>query len=139
MTQLPSILLVDDDPTTNYLNHSLLTRMAVAERVLVATDGGAALTLLHQFCVPRTPDCPALILLDVNMPGLNGIQFLEAYQQLPLIREQGIVIVMLTTSLHPRDLAQVEQLGLVAEVMSKPLTAEKVTGILTAHFATARE
>lgn len=108
--KLPCILLVDDDPTTNYLNQALLTRLAVAEQVPVATDGGAALTLLYQDCVPRTPKCPTLILLDVNMPGLNGFQFLEAYRRLPLARAAGITIVMLTTSLHLNALAQIKQL-----------------------------
>ncbi len=137
MTKLPAILLVDDDQTTNFLNRSLLQRLAVAENVLVAHDGQEALALLAQQCQPLTAQCPRLILLDVNMPGMNGIQFLEAYQQLPLAEQKAIVIVMLTTSLHPRDVQRVQQLHAVSGFVNKPLTAEKMQTILIEHFPTA--
>ena len=134
MTPLPCVLLVDDDATTNFLNRSLLTRLGVAERIVVAEDGEQALRDLAQHCSPPTPSCPVLILLDVNMPGMNGIEFLAEYQQLPLAEQQATVIVMLTTSLHPRDVQRVEQFGIVAGFISKPLTPEKVHGLLHAHF-----
>ncbi len=135
MPTLPCILLVDDDPTTNFLNQHLLRRLDAADRVLVAADGADALTQLVDHCTPPTPNCPALILLDVNMPGLNGIQFLEAYRHLPLATAPvRPVLVMLSTSLHPRDVARVEALGLVAEFLVKPLTADKLRGVLGRHF-----
>lgn len=135
MTHLPSILLVDDDQTTNFLNQSLLRRLAVTDHILVARDGQEALSLLAQHCQPPTSlHCPGLILLDVNMPGMNGIQFLETYQQLSLAEQKTIVIVMLTTSLHPHDVQRVQQLNMVAGFVSKPLTAEKVAAILQEHF-----
>ncbi|UOQ69613.1 response regulator [Hymenobacter volaticus] len=134
MTPLPCVLLIDDDTTTNFLNRTLLTRLGVAERILVAEDGEQALRNLNQYCLPPTPNCPVLILLDVNMPGMNGIEFLTEYQQLPLVEQQAIVIVMLTTSLHPRDVQRVEQLNLVAGFISKPLTSDKVQELLHTHF-----
>jgi CheY-like chemotaxis protein len=134
MTPLPCVLLVDDDATTNFLNRSLLTRLGVAERILVAEDGEQALRELSTHCSPPTPTCPALILLDVNMPGMNGIEFLEEYQHLPLAAQHPIVIVMLTSSLHPRDVQRVQQLHVVADFISKPLTTEKVQGLLQAYF-----
>ncbi|RZK30381.1 MAG: response regulator [Hymenobacter sp.] len=134
MTKLPAILLVDDDQTTNFLNRSLLQRLAITDHVLVAHDGQEALSLLAQQCQPLTAQCPRLILLDVNMPGMNGIQFLEAYQQSPLAEHKAIVIVMLTTSLHPRDVQRVEQLHSVSGFVNKPLTAEKMQQIIAEHF-----
>jgi len=135
MTKLPTVLLVDDDQTTNYLNRLLLQKLAVTDHILVAHDGREALDLLATHCQPLTPQCPRLILLDVNMPGMNGIQFLEAYQQLPLASQNAIVIVMLTTSLHPRDVARVQQLSAVTDFVSKPLTAAKIETILAEHFS----
>ncbi|GAB3637886.1 response regulator [Hymenobacter arcticus] len=135
MSPLASVLLVDDDPTTNYLNKLLLTRMGVAQQVLVAENGEQALRTLDQTCTaPPTAACPRLILLDMNMPVLNGLAFLEAYAQMPLARQQAIVIVMLTTSLHPVDLHRAEQLP-IAGFLNKPLTKEKVTALLEEHFA----
>jgi CheY-like chemotaxis protein len=135
MPPLASVLLVDDDPTTNFLNKLLLTRMGVAEQVLVAENGEQALRTLAQTCSASVnPGCPQLIFLDMNMPVLNGLAFLEAYVQLPLAQQQAIVIIMLTTSLHPVDLARVEQLP-IADFLNKPLTQEKVTALLQQHFA----
>jgi CheY-like chemotaxis protein len=135
MLPLSSVLLVDDDPTTNFLHKLLLTRMGVAEQVLVAENGEQALRTLDQTCSTAVnPRCPQLIFLDMNMPVLNGLAFLEAYVQMPLAQQQAIVIIMLTTSLHPVDLARVEQLP-IAGFLSKPLTQEKVTALLQQHFA----
>lgn len=135
MSPLSSVLLVDDDSTTNYLNKLLLTRMGVAEQVLVAENGEQALRTLDQTCTaPPTAACPRLILLDMNMPVLNGLAFLEAYAQMSLAQQPPIVIVMLTTSLHPLDLAKVRQLP-IAGFLNKPLTKDKVTALLEQHFA----
>lgn len=135
MLPLASVLLVDDDPTTNFLNKLLLTRMAVAEQVLVAENGEQALRMLDQTCTtPESPTCPRLILLDMNMPVLNGRAFLEAYAQMPLAQQRAIVIIMLTTSLHPVDLACVQALP-IAGFLNKPLTQAKVTALLQQHFA----
>jgi CheY-like chemotaxis protein len=135
MLPLSSVLLVDDDPTTNFLNKLLLTRMGVAKQVLVAENGEQALRTLAQTCSASVnPLCPRLILLDMNMPVLNGLAFLEAYVQMPLAHQQAIVIVMLTTSLHPVDLARVEQLP-IDGFLNKPLTQEKVIALLQQHFA----
>jgi CheY-like chemotaxis protein len=134
MLPLSSVLLVDDDPTTNFLNKLLLTRMGVAEQVLVAENGEQALRTLAQMCSASVnPACPRLILLDMNMPVLNGLAFLEAYVQMPLAQQQPIVIVMLTTSLHPVDLARIQQLP-IAGFLSKPLTQEKVMSLWQQHF-----
>lgn len=131
MDKLPCILLVDDDPINNFLNQRLLESLAVADQLLVALNGQEAFALLEQHC----PDaaCPALILLDVNMPVMNGFEFLFAYQQVPLAQKEAIVIIMLTTSVHAQDVEKGQQLH-VADFLSKPLTKEKVDGLLKKHF-----
>ena len=75
-----------------------------------------------------------LILLDLNMPVLNGLAFLEAYVQMPQVQQRATVIVMLTTSLHSVDLARAQQLP-IAGFLNKPLTKEKVTAVLTKYFS----
>ena len=132
MQKLAAILLVDDDPTTNFLNQLLLEELAVTDQLLVAENGAEALHILTHVLPPVAPG-PVLVLLDVNMPVMNGMEFLEAYQQLPPDRRQDVVIVMLTTSLHPRDLARIQALP-VASLVSKPLSEEKINAILREHF-----
>lgn len=133
MSQVSSILLVDDDDTTNFLNKSLIKRAQVTDEILVATNGLEALRVLHTTCTSASAQCPALILLDVNMPVMNGIEFLEAYQKLTLAQEQKIIIVLLTTTVLTRDLERVQQLP-IASVLDKPLTTDKLRLLVDQHF-----
>jgi CheY-like chemotaxis protein len=133
MQKLSSILLVDDDSTTNFLNELLLKRLDVADKLLTALNGREALATLNATCLDASSDCPSLILLDVNMPVMNGIEFLEVYAQLPAPQRESAVVIMLTTSLHSRDLERVQELP-VAGLVNKPLTKEKVEVILQKHF-----
>ncbi|MGI4733852.1 MAG: response regulator [Janthinobacterium lividum] len=130
MEKLSSVLLVDDDSTNNFLNELLFKQLGVTDRLLVAENGAQALDLLVH---TAGPDEPALILLDVNMPGMNGIQFLEAYRQLPAAQRTATVIIMLTTSKDARDLGRLDELN-IAGLVSKPLTQEKINSILQLHF-----
>ena len=134
MEKLPHILLVDDDDTTNFLNQTLLRRMAVSDTVLVAVNGQQALDLLHAHCeLPTSPTCPALILLDMKMPLMNGFEFLQAYAQRPERQNPTVVIIMLTTSLNPKDVEQMQGLP-IAGYLTKPLTRDKVDQVLQQHF-----
>ena len=134
MPVISCTLLVDDDETTNYLNQALLRRMAISDNVLVAGNGQEALDLLHIHCAPAAlPTCPVLILLDMKMPLMNGFEFLQAYAQRPPADNPSVVIIMLTTSLNPRDVEQMQRLP-IAGYLTKPLTKEKLDTILKLHF-----
>jgi CheY-like chemotaxis protein len=133
MQKLTCALLVDDDQTTNYLNQLLLKRLDVTDKLLVALNGQEALKLLDVHCHTASLECPMLILLDVKMPVMNGFEFLEAYAHLPLQNKQSIIIVVLTTSLHPQDVSRLEHMS-IAGFLNKPLTREKIDSILQDHF-----
>jgi CheY-like chemotaxis protein len=134
MSRLTSVLLVDDDATANFLNKLLLERAGVTEHLLVAEDGAQALRLLSNTCqVPGKEQCPELILLDVNMPIMNGIEFLQAYQHLPAAQRQGIVVMLLTSTSVERDLEQLRHLPLDG-MLEKPLTTAKLQQLIDKHF-----
>jgi CheY-like chemotaxis protein len=134
MQKLRSVLLVDDDPTNNFLNQRLLRRLNVADQVVVAENGQEALHLL-QPANPNAPapSFPALILLDIQMPIMNGIEFLQAYQLLPLAQRRHTTVVVLSTSVDARDLSRLDELP-AAGRLSKPLTPEKIATALQLHF-----
>ena len=133
MPKLSCALLVDDDQTTNYLNQLLLKRMGVVEKLLVAANGQEALDLLQTHCRDAMEECPALILLDVKMPVMDGFAFLEAYDQLSLPQQKAIIIIMLTTSLHPKDMERVQHLN-IAGFQNKPLNEDKINELLDKYF-----
>jgi len=130
---ITSVLLVDDDNTTNFLNRLLLKRtLGLSEQVLVAENGQQALAQLQA----ATPDGgPQLILLDLNMPIMNGWEFLAAYQQLPPATPRPLV-VLLSSSDHDLAQARAKQLPVDA-FLAKPLSREKLLTLLHEHFPAA--
>jgi CheY-like chemotaxis protein len=132
MQNFSCVLLVDDDPTTNYLNQLLFKRLGISNQVLVALNGQEALGLLQLHGEKISETHPALILLDVKMPVMDGFAFLEAYAKLPQAQKPAVIIVMLTTSLHPQDVERVEKLN-IAGFLNKPLTEEKLKQALEKH------
>jgi CheY-like chemotaxis protein len=136
MAAISCTLLVDDD-TTNFLNQSLLRRMAVTDTVLVAGNGQEALDLLRTHCAEAaSPTCPTLILLDMKMPLMDGAEFLQAYAQRPPAENPAVVIIMLTTSLNPRDVERMQHLP-IHGYLAKPLTRDKIDNLLLEHFGQA--
>jgi CheY-like chemotaxis protein len=126
-------MLVDDDPTTNFINEHLLRKLGVTKQVLVAHNGEEALNTLAETCTSNySPTCPKLILLDINMPIMNGIEFLEAYNPQP--PAQAIVVIALTTTTNLLDVNRLRELA-IADIIIKPLTKEKVHTIMSQHFA----
>lgn len=133
MIKLSSVLLVDDDPATNHLNERLLRQHGVADQYLSAQDGAEALVALEQLAAQANPTSPVLVLLDVRMPGMNGLAFVEAYQRLPEAHQQAVVIVLHTATMNSTDLGRIEALP-IAGLVSKPLTRDKVDTILKLHY-----
>jgi CheY-like chemotaxis protein len=131
MQKLSSVLLIDDDETTNFLNEHLLKSLGVTDHVLLAYNGQEALSLLAQHCISPATTCPMLVLLDLNMPVMGGIEFLEAYQPLP--PALPIRVVILTSSTHPRDLQRLQALPHLT-VLHKPLTPAKIDALLQKYF-----
>ncbi|UOQ54737.1 response regulator [Hymenobacter cellulosivorans] len=133
MKKLSSVLLVDDDQMTNTLNERLLKDLNVAEQYLSARDGAEALMVLDEISASATPLSPVLVLLDIKMPGMDGMTFLEAYQGLSQAQQEAVVIVLHTASMHSQDLNRIDELP-VAGLVSKPLTKEKMDTILKLHY-----
>ncbi|MDX2285199.1 MAG: response regulator [Bacteroidia bacterium] len=122
------VLLVDDDDTSIFLSDLLLVRSRIADHTHSALNGEDALLYLRsQLTRQAAPDAhkPNLILLDINMPIMDGFEFLEAWSQLDFSGKDQVKIVMLTSSSNPRDLDAARHYG-VHGFLNKPLTREKI-------------
>ena len=118
-------MLVNDSLPKNFLHEQQFLSLGVTDHCLVIENGEEALALLAK---SGETLASALLLLDVHMLAMGGVEFLEAYVQSPTP-----VIVVLTTSVHPRDQLRMVELP-VANYVTKPLTREKVNGLLQQHF-----
>jgi CheY-like chemotaxis protein len=138
MKKLTGILLIDDDDANNYLNQRLLRKMGLAARVRVFLNSQAAFNYLYTICQGNYDQNngayfqPDLILLDINMPGLDGFEFLDLYQNLPATFRENTLLVVLSTSAHPADREKAESYQV--PFLTKPLTPEKLKTVLSQYF-----
>lgn len=124
-TIIKSILLVDDDELSHVYNKVILKdAMGFTGDIKVCYNGKEAFDFLQS--LNKSPDdkgnsIPDMILLDINMPIMNGFEFLEAYNNLPSNLKAKIVICMLTTSINNSDKDKVDSLGMISQYFEKPL------------------
>lgn len=118
--KLKSVMLVDDDPATNFYNKKVIENECCAENIIVCKDGKNAVDFLLQSVQDRVPLSPGLILLDLNMPRMNGWEFLDFYSKMDMELKGGMAIVMLTTSLNIDDKKKAMEKG-AQGYMHKPL------------------
>lgn len=136
--KLNKILLVDDDYVTNFLNESLIQELKIANEINIANNGEEALSLVENACMQQASTnehvCPDLILLDVNMPVMNGFEFLEEFERLKESYHSKIsVVIMLTSSGNPVDIEKAKQFD-IAGYIYKPLTQEKLDQVISELF-----
>ena len=123
------VLLVDDDPTTNFLHRRAIRMVVDTMPVREALNGQEALDLLRAG-IARGEAPPEIIFLDISMPHLDGWGFLEGYRELPPDWRSGSRIFMLTTSLNPDDHERARGYDDVIDVLDKILTRDRFEQLL---------
>lgn len=130
--KLKSILLIDDDSATNFINAHLLKMLGCAENIIIKENGKEAIEYLK--AAKEMGEKPDLIFLDINMPCMNGWEFLEAYKKLERNIASTVTIIMLTTSPLLEDQLRATTMPEIAEFRNKPLNSEMLQSVLTKHF-----
>ena len=131
----PTVLVVDDDETTRFLLRRLLRQHWPELHVLEAENGALGLAQVAAHCQRTTAPRSLLVLLDLNMPVLTGLEFLARYQQLPAYCHQATTVVVSSTSHDPQERAQA--LALAADWQPKPLGAAKLEHLLRQYLPQA--
>ena len=129
---IPSILLIDDDEIDTELVRRAFQQHKIANPLIHVTDGLSALALLRgePGVVPLRK--PYLILLDMNMPRMNGLEFLHELRQDPVL--QSSVVFMLTTSEDEQELAAAYAEGIAGYILKKNVGPDFVDALLLLGF-----
>ena len=125
---MKKILLVDDDNIFNFLSTKLLQRSGLANEIHTAANGQEALDLLNRYYT-RSSSLPDVILLDLNMPVMDGFAFLEAFQRLKLPRKDAVNIIIVTSSDDARDRERAKEMG-ITRYLTKPLSEANLISAL---------
>ncbi|MGB2758696.1 MULTISPECIES: response regulator [Maribacter] len=115
------ILIIEDDEITNFITKTNLEKFGY-KNIAVALNGQEGLDYL------KNNSCPDLILLDINMPILDGWDFLEATTRLNLGLE--IPVVVITSSIRFEDRSNAELYSNVIDYMEKPINFEELNNLL---------
>ncbi len=133
MKHVNCIMLIDDNKDDNYFHERTIRKSGLKSTIIKKESALEALEYLK--AKHEHPDeHPDLIFLDINMPGMDGWEFLEEYNNLDKELQGHIVVTMLTTSENPDDEARARTLDIVAEFKTKPLTYEILEEITEKYF-----
>jgi CheY-like chemotaxis protein len=130
--KLNSILLIDDDKASNFIHTHIIKKTLVLDTLISKLNGEEAIAYLTTKKDGEYPQ-PELIFLDINMPVMNGWEFIEEYKKINFSKKLAIII-MFTTSLNSVERERAEKLAIISDFATKPLTTEFLQDIIKFYF-----
>ncbi len=128
MAQYKNVMLVDDNEIDNLINREMIKSADFADNILVFQTGQEALEHLasHQHSEDNLPE---IIFLDINMPIMDGFQFLKDFEKLSSKVLGKCNIIMLSSSISPKDIDRAASNILVKKYFNKPLNERYLSAI----------
>lgn len=124
------IYLIDDDKVFNFLNETLIRKVKGDSFHIKAFDNArSALNDIRECLAQDNANIPDKIFLDINMPEMDGWEFLDELNDIPL-KGHRCDVIMLTSSVSPLDIAKSRTYSCVKEFVSKPISEEKLNEVL---------
>jgi response regulator RpfG family c-di-GMP phosphodiesterase len=121
-----SVLLIDDDEINNFISIKLIKKALLNTEIMACLNGKFAIEQLSAIQRQDPSKLPDYILLDINMPIMNGWEFLEEYNRLNIDPEGKSRIYIISSSVFSNDINKARSYPLVKDFISKPLNVEKI-------------
>jgi CheY-like chemotaxis protein len=127
MAKFTDVLLVEDDPITIMVCDRIIKMSSFAEKVKSCENGKVGIEYLSSLAA----DCsaPTIIFLDINMPVMNGWDFLEEFDKIKSRFKSLPRIYLLSSTVDPEDYKKAKKFTLVQDFISKPLSKEALQNI----------
>lgn len=131
---IKKVLCIDDDQITLVLCDMVIKKAKFANEVITAGNGKEGLTWFSKYFQDikdgNQEEAPKLIFLDLNMPIMNGWDFLEDYIMKYADRLSDTKVVILSSSVNPQDYVKANQYKIVIDFINKPLTTEGLNDLM---------
>ena len=127
-----TVMLIDDSEMDNFINQKIIEANLFADKIYTNTNGLSALEFLNNIYVKKETlqeMLPEVIFVDLNMPIINGFQFIEKFYEMPKEFVETSKIVILTSSLNAEDREIAKRLRPNIIFLNKPLTQESLSSI----------
>jgi CheY-like chemotaxis protein len=123
---LDLILCIDDDPITLMLNKKIILKTLFSDEIITAKNGEEALHFFNTIKYDKTTvelnSLPRLIFLDLNMPVMGGWEFLDIFNTSDYSDFHEIKVVILSSTIDPKDLEKAKTYPMVLDFLSKPIS-----------------
>ena len=132
-TKINCIMLIDDNPDDNFFHEREIKK---SDREIVVIKMNSAMGALEYLKGNKDVDfkLPDLILLDINMPCMNGWEFLKEYNLLAKEFQSKVIIIMLTTSESSDNIKNAKSENYVSDFITKPMTRDIMNDIIAKYF-----
>ena len=125
------VALIDDDEIVSFISKKIIEQTELVKQIKTFSGGQLAIDFLTKHA--GQPELlPEIILLDLNMPGMNGFEFLAEFIRLKPRFEKKINIYVLSSSLAQSDYDRIKSIKSVSDFIIKPITKEKFEKIVEA-------
>ncbi|MFC2124892.1 response regulator [Bacteroidota bacterium] len=127
-----NVMLIDDNEIDNLINQKMIESSGITINVYIHTGAKSAIEFLknlEKLAELSDEVLPDIIFLDIDMPLMDGFQFLDEFEKLTAKTKDKCKIVMLTSSINPQDLDKSKDYIYVKRYLNKPLSHENLISL----------
>jgi CheY-like chemotaxis protein len=129
MKKINTLCVIDDDDIYTFTIKRIIAKAEVAEKTIFFHNGRVAIDFICN-CIEAIANLPDMILLDLNMPVLDGWQFLDEFIKLVPRLGKKILIYIVSSSIDEDDFKRAKEMELVSDFIVKPLNAIDLRNIV---------
>jgi CheY-like chemotaxis protein len=126
-----TVMLIDDNEIDNLINQKMIEAASITENIYTHTGAKSAIEFLKNMEKIDAADkvLPDIIFLDIDMPLMDGFQFLDEFEKLTDATKKKCKIIMLTSSINPQDFSRSKKYTHVRLYLNKPLSHESIINL----------